>query len=152
MEPTLLRPDRKGTYASLGFGLVCLVIGLVLVLSGRYVGLVVLTLAGVGIYGRIGGFWPGIGLRLDAQGFRVKSFGKSWGAEWLEIERFEPMRVRVGRREDVDVVRIHYVGGTHEPTHTLGKTLGIDERYVIAAYGKLSNVQLAELMERYRTS
>ncbi len=151
MEPTLLRPDRKGTYASLGFGLACLVVGLALVLSGHYIGIVVLTLAGVGVYGAVGGFWPGIGLRLDAQGFRLKTFGKSWGAEWLETERFEPTRVRVGRRADVDVVRIHYVGGTHEPQHKLGETLGVDERYVIAAYGGLSNVQLAELMERYRT-
>ena len=110
-----------------------------------------LALAAVGLYGAVGGVWPGIGLRLDDQGFRVKSFGKSWGAEWLETECFDPTRVRVGRREDVDVVRIHYVGGTHEPKHTLGKTVGIDERYVIAAYGGLSNVQLADLMERYRT-
>lgn len=152
MEPRLLRPDRKGTYLSLGFGVVCLAIGAAMVASGAYAGIAVLVLAAVGIYGGIGGIWPGIGLRLDGQGFRLKSFGKSWSAEWLEIERFEPTRVRVGRREDVDVVRIHYVGGTHEPTHTLGKTLGIDERYVIAAYGGLSNVELAELMGRYRTS
>jgi hypothetical protein len=131
---------------------VCLVLGLALVLSRHYAGIGVLALAGVGLYGAVGGFWPGVGLRLDEQGFRVRSFGKSWGAEWLETERFEPERVRVGRREDVDVVRIHYIGGTHEPQHTLGKTLGIDERYVIAAYGNLTNVQLAELMERYRTS
>jgi hypothetical protein len=81
----------------------------------------------------------------------VKSIGKSWDAEWLETERFEPARVRVGRRADVGVVRINYVGGTHEPQHKLGETLGIDERYVIAAYGGLSNSELAELMERYRT-
>jgi hypothetical protein len=152
VEPTLLRPDRKGTYASLGFGLVCLLIGLALVLGRHYAGIGLLALAAVGLYGAVGGVWPGMGLRLDEQGFRVQSFGKSWGAEWLETERFEPTRVRVGRREDVDAVRIHYVGGTHEPAHTLGKTLGIDERYVIAAYGNLTNVQLAELMERYRTS
>jgi hypothetical protein len=151
VEATLLRPDRKGTYASLGFGLLCLVIGLALVLAGRYVGIVVLLLAAVGLYGAVGGVWPGIGLRLDEQGLRVKSFGKSWDAEWLETERLEPARVRVGRRADVGVVRIHYVGGTHEPQHKLGETLGIDERYVIAAYGGLSNSELAELMERYRT-
>lgn len=41
--------------------MVCLAIGLALVLSGRYVGIVGLTLAGVGLYGAIGGLWPGIG-------------------------------------------------------------------------------------------
>ena len=151
MEPTLLRPDRKGTYASLGFGLACLVVGLALIASGAYAGVVVLALAAIGVYGGIGGFWPGVGLLLDQQGFRLKSFGKSWGAEWLEIERVEPVRIRVGRRTDVDAVRIHYVGGTHEPANVVGKTLGIDERYLIAAYGGLSNVELAALLERYST-
>ena len=123
-----------------------------MILGGSKAGIVVLVLGAVGLYGFAGGLWPGVGLHLDPQGFRLKSFGKSWGAEWLECESFEPATVRVGRRNgNVDVVRIHYVGGTHEPHHKLGETLGIDERYVIAAYGGLSNVELAAKMERYRS-
>jgi len=154
VETALLRPDRKGTYASFAFGLVCAAIGTALLAKGNDVGIVVLVLAAVGLYGGIGGFVPGAGLRLDAQGFYLKSLGKSWGADWLEIESFAPKRVRVGRREDVDVVEIHYqqgVGDKHMPQHRLGEIIGIDERYLIAAYGSLTNVQLAALLEKYRS-
>jgi hypothetical protein len=144
----LLKPDRKGTWLSLAVGVVFVAIGLVM---WSVAGIVVILIGAVGLYGFVGGLWPGIGLRLDEQGFRVKSFGKSWGAEWLECERFEPATVQVGRKNgNADVVRIHYVGGTHEPRHKLGQTLGIDERYVIAAYGGLSNTELARKMEEYR--
>ena len=64
-----------------------------------------------------------------------------------------PKRVRVGRREDVDVVEIRYqpgIGDRHLSQHRLGKRLGVDERYLIAAFGGLSNTQLAELLERCR--
>jgi hypothetical protein len=155
MDPVRLKPNRKGTYLALGFGIVFAVIGAAVVAAGSWVGIVVILLGAVGLYAGIGGFVPGLGLRLDSQGFRLKTLGKSWGAEWLEIEGFEPTRVRVGRREDVDVVEIHYqagVGDSHLPRHELGKTIGIDERYLIAAYGGLSNTQLADLLERYRTS
>ena len=67
----------------------------------------------------------------------------------------KPKRIRVGRREDVDVVEIRYqqgLGDARVPRHRLGRTLGIDERYLIAAYGGLSNTELAELLEKYRTS
>lgn len=150
----LLRPNRKGTYVSLAFGIVCAAIGAAMILSGRYAGIVVCVLGAVGLYAGAGGLVPGQGLCLDEQGFRLRSFGKSWGAGWLEIERFTPTRVRIGRREDVDVVEIHYlegVGDRHLPQHTLGETLGIDERYLVAAYGGLSNAQLADTLERYRT-
>ena len=93
-------------------------------------------------------------LFLDPQGFRLRSFGKSFGAQWLEIAGFTPTKVRVGRRGgDVEVVEIHYVPGVgdrHLPGSKLGETLGVDERYLIAAYGGLSNVQLAAVLERYR--
>lgn len=65
MEPTLLRPDRTRTYLYLGSGVVCLVICAATVVFGAYAGIVVLVLAAVGISGGIGGFWAGIGLRLD---------------------------------------------------------------------------------------
>lgn len=125
----LLKPDRKGTYIALAFG-------------------------AVGLYAGIGGIVPGQELYLDEQGFRPKSFGKSRSAEWLEIAGFTPKRVRVGRREDVDVVEIKYqsgVGDRHVPQHRLGRLIGIDERYLVAAYGGLTNAQLAETLERYRT-
>jgi hypothetical protein len=156
MDTRLLKPDRKGTYASLGIGVVFGAIGAAMVAGGNDVGAVVLLLAAVGLYGGIGGLVPGQGLLLDQQGFRLKSFGKSWGAQWLETESFEPKRVRVGRKSgDVAVVEIHYqqgLGDAHRPQHLLGRIVGIDERYLIAAYGGLSNAELAELLAQYRAA
>jgi len=34
----------------------------------------------------------------------------------------------------------------------LVRFLGVDERYLIAGYGGLSNTQLAELLEKYRAA
>src|SRR5512133_3532913 len=150
----VLRPNRKGTYISLVFGAVAAAIGSAMILGGNSFGIGVCVLGAVGLYGGVGGLVPGQGLFLDAQGFRLRSFGKSWGADWLEIEGFTPTRVRIGRQEDVDVVEIHYqqgVGDRHLPRHHLGETIGIDERYLVAAYGGLSNVQLAETLEHYRS-
>ena len=155
MDPVLLRPNRKGTYLSLAVGLVFAAIGVAMVAAGNLLGIVLIVLGAVGLYGFVGGLVPGQGLHLDGQGFRLKSFGKSWGAQWLEIDGCEPTRVRVGRRGDVDVVKIRYqqgVGDAHLPQHRLGETIGIDERYLIAAYGGLGNTQLADLMEQYRRS
>jgi hypothetical protein len=150
----VLRPNRKGTYVSLAFGTVAAAIGSAMILGGNYFGIGVCPLGAVGLYGGVGGLVPGQGLFLDAQGFRLRSFGKSWGADWLEIEGFTPTRVRIGRQEDVDVVEIHYqqgVGDRHVPRHRLGETIGIDERYLVAAYGGLSSVQLAVILEHYRS-
>jgi hypothetical protein len=155
VDPVLLKPDRRGTLASLALGVVFAAIGLSIVAAGSYVGIAVLVLGAVGLYGAVGGIWPGVGLRLDLQGFRLRSFGKSWGADWLETEGFTPTVLRVGRRSGtVDVVAIRYqqgVGDRHLPRRRLGRLLGVDERYVIAAYGGLSNVELAALMEQYRS-
>lgn len=152
----LLRPDRKGTYLSLAIGVVFTAIGAAMIAAGRNLGIVVVLLGCVGLYGAVGGLWPGQGLRLDTQGFRLRSFGKSWGAEWLEIDGFAPTTVNVGRRNgDVDVVEIHYaqgVGDRHLPKRKLGRLLGVDERYLVAAYGGLSNAELAALLERYRSA
>jgi hypothetical protein len=155
MEAVLLKPDRKGTYLSLAFGFVAAAIGVGMVAAGHNTGIVLLVIGAVGLYAGVGGLVPGQGLRLDAQGFYLKSFGKSFGAQWLETEGFEPKRIRVGRRGDVDVVEIRYqqgLGDARVPRHRLGRLLGVDERYLIAAYGGLTNTQLAELLEQYRTS
>jgi hypothetical protein len=155
MEPRLLAPDRKGSYLSLAFGIVCALIGAAMVANGNDAGIVVLVLAAVGLYAGVAGFVPGLGLRLDANGFYLKSLGRSWGASWVETDGFTPARVRVGRRADVDVVEIRYqagIGDRREPRHLLGRFLGIDERYLIAGYGRLSNTQLAELLEKYRAA
>ena len=152
----LLRPDRKGTYLSLAIGGVFAAIGAAMIASDHLLGIVVVALGVVGLYGAVGGLWPGQGLRLDAQGFRLRSFGKSWGAEWLEIDGFTPTTVNVGRRNGiVDVVEIRYaqgVGDRHLPKRKLQQFLGVDERYLVAAYGGLSNVDLAALLERYRSA
>jgi len=155
MEPTLLRPDRKGSYLTLAFGIVCAAIGAPLVAHGNDGGIGVLVLAAVGLYAGIAGFVPGLGLRLDQQGFYLKSLGKSWGASWVETDGFAPTRIRVGRRADVDVVEIRYqqgIGDRREPRHLLGRFLGADERYLLAGYGGLSNAQLAELLEKHRAA
>ena len=155
MEAALLKPDRKGSYLSLAFGVACAAIGAAMVADGNSAGIAVLVLAAVGLYGGVAGFVPGLGLRLDQQGFYLKSLGKSWGASWVETDGFTPARVRVGRRADVDVVEIRYqegIGDRREPQHLLGRFLGVDERYLIAGYGRLSNAQLAELLEKYRTA
>jgi hypothetical protein len=155
MEPTRLKPDQEGSYLSLAFGIVCAAIGVAMVANGSGAGVVVLVLGAVGLYAGVAGFVPGLGLRLDQQGFYLKSLGKSWGASWVETDGFTPTRVRVGRRADVDVVEIRYqpgIGDRREPRHLLGRFLGIDERYLIAGYGGLSNAQLAELLEKYRAA
>jgi hypothetical protein len=154
MPTVRLKPNRTGTYLSLGFAVVAAIIGVALLAAGQLTGIILLLLAAVGVYGGIGGLVPGVGLFLDGQGFRLKSFGKSWSAQWLEIEGFSPTKVRMSRRGYVDVVEVHYqqgVGDRHLPHSKLGETLGVDERYLIAAYGGLSNAALAALLERYRT-
>jgi hypothetical protein len=156
MQPVLLRPNRKGAYLSLAFALAMGILGVGLLLAGNaVVGIAALVVTAVGLAGAIGGLLPGLGLHLDARGFHLKAIGKSWGAQWLEIESFAPTRVRLGRQDDVDVVEIRYqpgVGTPHLPPNRLGETLGIDERYLIAGYGGLSSAQLAALLERYRSA
>lgn len=155
VDPQLLKPNRKGTYLSLAIGVAFAGIGVAMVAGGNQAGIVVALIGVVGLYAGVGGLVPGQGLRLDGQGFYLKSFGKSFGAEWLETEGFMPKRVRIGRRQDVDVVEIAYrqgIGDRRIPRHLLGRTIGIDERYLVAAYGGLSSTELAALLERYRTA
>jgi hypothetical protein len=156
MQPVLLKPSRKGAYLSLAFAVAMAILGVGLILAGTLVtGIAALVLVAVGLAGGAGGLLPGLGLRLDARGFHLRAIGKSWGAQWLEIQSFAPTRVRLGRQDDVDVVEIRYqpgVGTPHLPPNRLGETLGIDERYLIAGYGGLTSAQLAELLERYRSA
>jgi len=41
------------------------------------------------------------------------------------------------------------IGDSHLPEHRYEGIIGVDERYIVAGYGHLSNEQLAELLERY---
>jgi len=162
VDAVTLRPNRTGTWAALVVGILFGAIGAAMVAGGNLLGIVLLVLAGVGLYAGIGGLAPGLAyLRLDDQGFRLKSLGKSWGARWVEIEGFEPTRIvvqrgaRWGRPGAVDAVEIHYrpgIGDAHLPASVLGREYGIDERYVTAAYGGLSSAKLAQLLERYRAA
>ena len=162
MEPVTLRPNRGGTWVALAVGGLFGAIGATMVVTGNLVGIVPLVVGAVGLYAAIGGLVPGLAyLRLDDQGFRLKSLGKSWSARWVEIESFEPTKIvvqraaRWGKPGTIDAVEIHYrpgIGDAHLPKNALGREYGIDERYVTAAYGGLSSERLAELLERYRAA
>jgi hypothetical protein len=160
VDAVTLRPDRRGTWLALAVGVVFAAIGAALLAAGSLVGILPVLIGLVGLYAGIGGLVPGLAyLRLDDQGFRLKTLGKSWGARWVEIESFTPTKVvitrkgRFGRPGTNDVVEIHYrpgVGDAHLPQNVIQREYGIDERYLTAAYGGLSNVELAALLERYR--
>jgi hypothetical protein len=154
LEPTTLRPNRLGSYLSLALGVVFGLAGALLLAGGNRTGLVAAALATLGLAAGIGGLIPGRAyLRLDDQGFYVKSITKSFGAKWVEIEGVAPKTVRIGRK-DVPVVAVSYrtgIGDAHLPRHRLERgTIGIDERYIVPAYANLGNEQLATLLERYR--
>jgi len=93
---------------------------------------------------------PGIAyLRLDGQGFEVKEIGKRWGADWIEVERFEATKVLVGRSPS-PVVEVRYrdgFEGKHLPTSTLGKTIGFNQQYIELGYGLKADAQAALLNE-----
>jgi hypothetical protein len=163
VDTVTLRPDRRGTWLALGFGIVFGAIGAAMLAAGRWIGILPLLIGLVGLYAGVGGLVPGLaGLRLDDQGLRLRSLGKSWGARWVEIESFSPTTIVVspkravwGRAGTNDAVEIHYrpgIGDAHLPKNALGREYGIDERYVTAAYGGLSSAKLADLLERYRAA
>jgi hypothetical protein len=162
VDAVTLRPDRRGTWVALAIGIVFALIGAAMLAGGSLVGIVPVLIGLVGLYAGIGGLVPGLAyLRLDDEGFRLKSLGKSWGARWVEIESFAPTKIvvqrsgRFGKPGTVDAVEIRYrpgIGGAHLPQHVYQREYGIDERYLTAAYGGLSSGQLAELLERYRAA
>ena len=155
LEQTTLQPNRLGSYLSLALGVLFGLAGALLLAGGNRTGLVAAALAALGLVAGIGGLIPGRAyLRLDDQGFYVKSISKSWGAKWVEVDGFAPDTVRIGRNSNVPVVSVSYrtgIGDAHLPRHRLERgTIGIDERYIVPAYAKLDNEQLAAMLERYR--
>lgn len=76
------------------------------------------------------------------------------GAAWLEVERFRVDQVLVGRTPSrMDVVRVDYRDGfesQHAARHRLGKTLGIDELYLMPGYDGRSAADLVALLEEWR--
>ena len=96
---------------------------------------------------------PGLAyLRLDDQGFEVKKIGKRWGAQWIEVERFEVTKVLVGRYP-TPVVEVHYREGfaeRHLPKSTLGKTVGFSQQYIEPGWGLKADAQAALLNEWHR--
>jgi hypothetical protein len=92
-------------------------------------------------------------LRLDDQGLEVVSPVKRWNARWGEIERFEVETVPLGRNSRGPVIRVVYREGFdtgHTSKTLLGKSLGIDEHYVVPAYGNLDAEELCGLLSRFR--
>jgi hypothetical protein len=156
-ETLILRPSRSGIYASAFAALFFGAVGIGMVASGRATGYIVLAIGAVGLFAFLAGVLPGRAfLRLDPQGFHVEAPTKSWGAAWVEVERFRIEARRVGRSRAVtNVVRADYHDGfdaQHTPDSRLGEALGVDERYVMPGYGGLSAEQLAELLEQWRAA
>jgi hypothetical protein len=155
LDPTTLRPNRLGSYLSLALGLLFGLVAALLLSGGNRTGLIAAVLAAIGLVAGIAGLIPGRAyLRLDDQGFYVKSISKSWGAKWVEVDGFTPKRVRLGRNSNVPVVVVSYltgIGDAHLPRNRLEReTIGIDERYLVPAYANLDNERLAAMLERYR--
>ena len=153
--PLVLRPSRAGTIAAFGVGIAFALVGLLFTAAGNVlVALFVFALAAVALFGGIMGVLPRRSeLRLDDQGLEVVSPPKTWKAGWGEIERFEVESIPTGRNSSSPVVRVVYRGGfdaAHEPKTTLGKALGVDERYVVPGYGNLDAAQLCGLLSRFR--
>jgi hypothetical protein len=153
--PLVLRPSRAGTLAALGAGTLFSVVGLALAASGNWiVAVIVLAFAAVGLWAGVMGVLPHRSeLRLDEQGLGVVSPVKTWKAGWEEIERFEPDTIAVGRRSRVEVVRVVYRDGfdtAHSARSLPGRALGVDEHYVMPAYGNLDDEQLCALLTAFR--
>ena len=153
--PLVLRPSRAGTFAAFGAGALFAVVGLALAASGKWIGaLIILAFAAVGLWAGVMGVLPHRSeLRLDDQGLSVVSPVKTWKAGWEEIDRFEPDTIEVGRRSRVKVVRVVYRDGfdTAHTAHSLpGRALGVDEHYVMPAYGNLDDEKLCALLTAFR--
>ena len=153
--PLVLRPSRAGTIAAFGAGFAFALFGLLFTSAGNVlVALFAFVLAAVGLVAGIVGVLPRRSeLRLDDQGLEVVSPVKTWKAAWSEIERFEVETVPMGENSRGPVIRVVYRGGfdtAHEATSVLGKTIGIDEHYVVPGYGNFDAKQLCGLLSRVR--
>ena len=139
-----LRPKRRPMLLISVAGLVVAAIGAATTTVFLIVlGLIAAVAAGLSLV-------PGIAyLRLDDQGFEVKKIGKRWGADWIEVDRFEATKVRMGR-SPTPIVEVHYregFEGRHLPTSTLGKTIGFNQQYIELGYGLKADAQAALLNE-----
>ena len=153
-DPLVLRPSRKGTVAALGTGLLFTLFALVLLSAGDEIPAFVVGLfAIVGIGAGTAGLKPRAAyLRLDDQGYAVKSPLKSWWICWSEIDHFERAELPAGRRGTTPVVKIVFRDGferQHLPQTLLGKLLP-DEHYVYPAYDNLDIERLLALLEQWR--
>ena len=116
----VLRPSRAGIYASALAALLFGAIGIGMVVSGRWLGLILLAIGAVAFFAFVVGVLPGRAfLRLDYQGFYVKAPTKSWGAAWDEVARFRIEARVVGRAGATDGRRSRRLPGrVRGPTHT----------------------------------
>ena len=127
-QPLVLRPSRKGTVTAFGIGLLFTIVTAVLLAAGDVIAAFVIgLLAIVGIGAGIAGLTPRAAhLRLDDQGYEVRSPIKSWQVGWGEIDHLERAEVRAGRRGTTPVVTIVFREGferQHLPQTRLGKLL-----------------------------
>jgi hypothetical protein len=153
--PLVLPPSRAGTIAAVAAGILFLLVSLLFAAVGSwFVSLFGLFLAFVGFVAAGAGVLPRQSdLRLDEQGLEVVSIVKRWKAGWSEIERFEVETVPMGRRSRGPVIRVVYRDGfdaAHTSKSLLGRALGIDEHYVVPAYGNLDAEELCGLLSRFR--
>jgi hypothetical protein len=151
MEPIVLRASRSGIVASFGVAAGFGAIGAAMVASGSAAGWALVAIAAVGLFAGVAGLRRGTTfLRIDDQGVTVKGVGLERTTSWTEVESFEPTEVVVARNNrKMPCVRIHFYEGfeeAHTPQERRNKILGRDPRYLLAAYGNLSNVKLAELL------
>jgi hypothetical protein len=146
MDPIVLGSSRSNTRAAfVAAGLLGLV-GVVTVASGALAGIGLLVIAAVALVAGIAGRRKSkTFLRVDDEGVTVKGTGLDRKTPWPEIESFEPTTVRLGRHTGkVPCVRIHFQNGFERTNGH--EVLGRDPRYVMASYGNLSNVELADLL------
>lgn len=152
--PLVLRPSRKSTIAAFGAGTLFAVVGLALAAAGNWlVAVIILVFAAVGLWAGVMGVLPKRSeLRLDDQGLTVVSPVKTWKAVWADVERFEPDTIAVGRRSRAKVVRVVYRDGfdaAHTAQSLPGRALGVDEHYVMPAYGNLDDQRLNALLTAF---
>ena len=152
-EPLVLRGSLKGTVAALGVGLLFTLFALVLLSAGAVLpAFVVGGFALVGLGAGIAGLKPGAAyLRLDDQGYAVKSPIRSWRIGWSEIDHLERAELPAGRRGTTPVVEVVFRDGferQHLPQTRLAKLLP-DEHYLYPAYGNLDVDRLLALLEQW---
>jgi len=153
VEPIVLGSSRSSIVASVGVAAGFGAIGAAMLASGHAAGWAPVAIAAVGLFAGVAGLRRGTAfLRIDDDGVTVKGVGLERKTLWSEVESFEATEVAIGRStRKVRCVRIHFYEGfeeAHMPRERRNQILGRDPRYLLAAYGNLSNVKLAELLNR----